>query len=317
MTEKVTIIGTLNMEVFVEGIDKLPDWGKQAHVKNCYLRAAGSGPRAAFPLSCLGTKSYLIGKVGDDIYGREVLKAAAEQNLSCKGIESTGESGTGVCICLVREDGERSLVTFLGSVRTTNEELINRHYNLIEKTDFLLITGYFNLPGVKKEAWKRIFEKAKNDGKHILLDPGWDVQNWQTGRREEILALLPFVDTFLPNREEAIGLSGKNSPEEMAHYLHEAGAEEVVIKLGPEGSAGYSLLEGFIKSEAISVKAVDTTAAGEVFNAGVVWGLIQGWGLEQRLTCANTIAGLFVSDPKRKYPGLEKVQECLINKKTE
>jgi sugar/nucleoside kinase (ribokinase family) len=149
------------------------------------------------------------------------------------------------------------------------------------------------------------------------LDPGWDVQNWQTGRREEILALLPFVDTFLPNREEAMGLSSKTSPEEMAHYLYEAGAEEVIIKLDKGGSAGYSRREGFVKSEAISVKAVDTTAAGEVFNAGVLWGLIQGWKLKKRLTCANTIAGLFVSDPERKYPGLEKVQECLMNKKTE
>lgn len=309
MKERVTIIGTLNMEMFVRGIDKLPDWGKQVHADNCHLDAAGSGPRVAFPLSCLGIGSYLIGKVGEDIYGREILKTVSGHNLSDEGIESTSNLQTGLCISLVGVDGERSFISFLGSVSNTDEELINRHYDLIEKTKFLIITGYFNLPGVKKDSWKRILQKAQADGKHTLLDTGWDVNNWQDGGREEILDLLPMVNTFLPNREEAAALSGEISPKEMALNLHKAGAGEVIIKLGHEGSIGYSTREGLITKEALSVKAIDTTAAGEAFNAGIVWGLIQGWSLEQRLVAANVLAGLFISDPAGKYPGLEKLKQ--------
>lgn len=309
MREKVTIIGTLNMETIFQGINKFSDWGRQIFSKDYSLIPAGSALRVALPLSRLGIKSYLIGKVGEDIYGREILKSIKNHDLSCKGIKKEKNLQTGICMCMVRKDGERSIISFLGSVSATDEDLINRYFELIEKTDFLLITGYFCLTGIKKKDWKRIFQKAKADGKYILLDTGWNVQNWQSGGREEILYLLPMVDTFLPNRDEAKALSGKRSPEEMAVYLHKKGAKKVIIKLGQEGSAGYSLEEGFIKRPALSVKVIDTTAAGEAFNAGIVWGLVQGWKLEQRLKFANTLAGLFISNPKKRYPTLKEVKQ--------
>ena len=308
MKEKVTVIGTLNMELFLQELETLPQWGQQRHAGNCKLVPAGSGPRVVFPLKTLGVDSYLIGKVGDDIYGQEILDVLKRYKLSSAGIESASNIQTGVCACLVRKDGERALLGFLGSVNKTDEALIHQHYNLIKKTDFLLVTGYWNLPGLRKGT-KRIFRKAKSDGKYTLLDPGWNVENWPQGTRKEILELLPFVDTFLPNKEEAMILSGKDSAKEIAQFFLDAGAKEVIIKLGGEGGAGCSAKEGFFRKEALPVKVIDTTAAGEAFNAGVLYGLIKNWNLEKRLRFANTLAGLVISDPTGNYPNLTKVMK--------
>ena len=95
----------------------------------------------------------------------------------------------------------------------------------------------------------------------------------------------------------------------MAQSLNKAGAKEVIIKSGAEGSAGYSHEQGFIKMPPLSVNAIDTTAAGEAFNAGIVFGMLQGWELPQRLKFANTLAALFISDPERKYPCLEEIEQ--------
>jgi ribokinase len=114
---------------------------------------------------------------------------------------------------------------------------------------------------------------------------------------------------FLPNREEARALSSMSSPKEAVQFFHEAGAEEVIIKLDKDGCAGYSRDAGYCEQKAIQVEAVDTTAAGEAFNAGVIWGFLRGMSVDQRMLRGNILAGLFISDIKREYPGVEKIEQ--------
>ena len=114
----------------------------------------------------------------------------------------------------------------------------------------------------------------------------------------------------MPNSDEARCISGKNTAEEMCKELVRKGASEVIIKLGRKGSAGYSLQEGFCRSEAIPCKAEDTTAAGEVFNAGILWGLTRKWTLKKRLLFANATAGLYISHPDT-YPTKRKVNQTV------
>jgi len=309
VNEEVTIIGTLNSELFLSGIDRLPEWGKQVHAKGIRRVAAGSGPRVAFPLALLGTGSYLVGKVGRDEYGQEILKSLKDHGISSGGIEIADTSETGMCVILTRGDGARAFTAFLGSVGETDEQLIMNHFDLIKKTRYMLITGYFNLPGIDFGGWKRLLDRACSEEKHILLDTGWDVGNWSDATKGEILQLLPMVTTFLPNREEAGALSEKSEPEYMIRFFLDAGAREVIIKLDRDGSIGYSPEEGIVEKKPLDVNVYDTTAAGEAFNAGILLGLINKWSLEKRLACGNALAGLFISSPDGTYPSLKELEQ--------
>jgi len=306
MTEKVAIVGTVNMELILTGVDRLPEWGKQIHGSGCQLTAAGSGPRVAFPLNNLGVKSHLIGKIGDDIYGQKILDTVRSHNLDTAGIEVSGDLPTGLCVSLVQNNAERALIGFLGAINETNQALLRKKQHLIEKTDILIITGYWNMPGLRK-GLREIVREMKKKGKKILLDTGWNLEDWPEEDKKEILSLLPFVDVFLPNIEEAAVLSGKHSLKEMAKFFCEKGVVEAIIKSGKKGSAGFSGKEGFCQKEPLTVKALDTTAAGEAFNAGIIYGLIKRWNLEKKLEFANTLAGLAISDSKGNYPSLRKI----------
>jgi len=312
MNEKATIIGTLNMEVILKGIKKYPEFGTQIFVDDYQSIPAGSALRVALPLRRLGLKSLIIGKVGNDRYGNEIAHAVRSNGLAGTGILRDRKLPTGICISFVKTNGERSFVSSLGAVGETDEKLILKHYHLIEKTDFLLITGYWALSGFKEKAkmWRRILERAKRDAKHVLLDTGWDVRNWPKKRKDEILRLLPLVDIFLPNREEAAAISGRRTPEEMSRFFARKGAREAIIKLGARGAAAYSPQEGFHSKSALAVKARDTTAAGEVFNAGILFGLSKAWNLKKRLSFANVLSGLYVSSPEN-YPTEKQVRKVM------
>ena len=85
--EKVTIIGTLNMELILAPLKKIPSWGKQVLVEKFDLAGAGSAARVAFPLARLGIKSFILSNIGDDPYGKIILENLKDYDLSREGVE--------------------------------------------------------------------------------------------------------------------------------------------------------------------------------------------------------------------------------------
>ncbi len=316
MNKKACIIGTLNMELILGNVTKIPSWGTQSLVKNLNLSAAGSAIRVALPLSKLGQKSYILGNVGKDIYGQEVIKVVRSYDLSIEGIEEINHQQTGICVSLVKDDGQRIFLSYLGSLSSFNKDNIIRHYQLIQKADYLLLTGYFVLPGLQAESLKNIFKKAKQNGKTVLLDIGWDHRGWSKQTKKEIFSLLKYVDVFLPNYDEAKMLTGCSSPNEMAKELLSYGPAQVIIKLGDKGSLAMNE-KGIYEALPFKTKVLDTTAAGESFNAGVLYGLMNKWETEKILKFSNALCSIVISNIDKCYPTLEEVQKKLKRKERE
>lgn len=308
MEERISIVGTLNMELILGPARETPRWGSQVFLSNFLLSPAGSAARVAFPLAKLGIKSYIIGVVGEDIYGREIMKEVKNYGLDTIGIEVKKESKTGICVSLAREDGERFFLSYLGSLSLFNEESVQRHREIIRKTDYFLLTGCFTLPGIGIKETRNIFQQVRKEGKMTLLDPGWNTQGWSREIRREFFSLLKYVDVFLPNKEEAQELTGLDTTEKAARKILSTGCGEVIIKQGKKGSLGMNR-EGVIKQKGFRVKVIDTTAAGETFNAGILYGLIKGWKMGKRMYFANAISSLVISQKNKSYPCLEGVQK--------
>jgi 5-dehydro-2-deoxygluconokinase len=122
------------------------------------------------------------------------------------------------------------------------------------------------------------------------------------------------VDVFLPNLDEAGILTDGADPKKMAAKLLARGCREVIIKLGADGSLAANE-NGIFQEDAFSVRVVDTTAAGDAFNAAMVYGLIQGWEINRRLRFANALAAIVVSRLDDRYPALAEV-DLLMKKVT-
>ncbi|MBI4245129.1 MAG: carbohydrate kinase family protein [Planctomycetes bacterium] len=307
MKAKVAIIGTLNMELNLGIFQKIPDWGRQVHASKYEITGAGSALRVAFPLLRLGERSCIFGKVGNDIYGQLIQETIQQSGLGGQGVEIDRNLPTGICISLVGKTKDRILVSYLGALGSFSEEDVMNHYSLIRNTQILLITGYCNLPGLGSRGTKRLLQRCQKDDILTLFDPGWDASGWKE-KKKEVLSLLHYIDVFLPNQEEAIVLSGSKKPQEMAKCFLSKGIKRVFIKLGGEGSFGADR-QGVFLQKSFKVRVEDPTAAGEAFNAGIIWSLLQNLDLKESQKFANALAALSISKFSKEYPTIEEVKK--------
>jgi len=299
------------MELLLPGLQQVPRWGTQAFVEDHTLRRVGASTNIAFPLARLGVSCSVIGCVGDDVYGREIVEQIKGYGVKAGGVEILQGEKTGICAVLVREDGERLIVSSLGSMKQFGESNINRHRDLIDEADYLFLADYFVAPGIGFENARNVLRDAKQEGKITLLDTGWDPNGWQEKTRRQICALLRYVDIFLPNLEEAAALSENKLPEDMARQLRNHGCEQIIIKMGREGSLALGR-DDFLRGEAFSVEVLDTTGAGDAFDAGVVYGHIKGWETGRTLQFASALAAIVVSKRgEDRYPPLKEIESFM------
>lgn len=295
----IGIIGTINLELLLGPLSKIPGWGKQVFVDQFDMRKAGSGPSVGLVLAALGLKPRLFGTVGSDEAGAEILRHLSSKGIDVDAVEKIRRRRTGICVSLTRNDGAHCYISSLDAIAATTCGCLMRHQSTLDACGTLLLTGYFALPGLGFQGTRRLFKRLRRQGKTIALDPGWDPQGWPAQTREEIRELLQYVNIFLPNQAEARILSGKRTTSSAARALQALGPDTVFVKL--ESRGGLVVAGGRVVRHRGFPRAVrDTTAAGEAFNAGALFGLSHGLEAGPALALANAAAARFVEagDPE-------------------
>jgi sugar/nucleoside kinase (ribokinase family) len=147
--------------------------------------------------------------------------------------------------------------------------------------------GYFVLPGLDGRRLGNLYASARAAGVLTVLDVV--VPSGVDGISLELLAdVLPYVDLFVPNEDEARALTGEDDPENQAQRLREAGAAAVVVTMGREGA----LLvddDRSVRARAPKVEVMDASGAGDAFSAGLIAGRLEGWGVERTLGFASVL----------------------------
>jgi sugar/nucleoside kinase (ribokinase family) len=155
--------------------------------------------------------------------------------------------------------------------------------------DVVYLGGYLVLPGLRPPAVVELFDAAHRAGAQTLLDvvlPG-DTQ----ASMDDLRSILPSVDFFLPNDDEARQLTGELDPERQAACFKDAGAETVVITMGAAGLFVRTATDAR-RLAAPSVDVVDGSGAGDAFAAGLIVGILEGWPLERSLMFASEVGAL-------------------------
>ena len=271
------------------------------HLKK-QIASGGSAANAIHGLARLGIETGFIGKVGNDDFGR-FFKTDME-SIGINPLLLSGNSATGKAIALISPDSERTFATYLGSaVELTAEDILAENF---ANYDFFHIEGYL----VQNHALiERAVKVAKQNGLKITLDmASYNVVEENLDFLHMILR--DYVDIVFANEEEAKAFTGKE-PMEAVHDFGNL-CEIAVVKIGKNGS--------IIKSRGISylisplkAKSIDTTGAGDLYAAGFIYGLINGYSLDKCGSMGSLLAAktIEVIGPKMNENKWSEVRQLL------
>jgi len=285
----------LNHFGLTKGIMHLVDQHRQLEIL-AYLSShqqtvelGGSSMNAIRALSALGKSTVFAGAISNDDFGHSIKNRMGELKIEHRlGIV---EGGTGTCVILVTPDGERTMNTCLGASRLYGENLIP--HDDIAKSKVFHFCGYQWDTAPQKKGILEALHTAKRHGTLISFDLA-DPFVVKHNREDFIKIIKDFADVVFCNEEES-RLLFESSPEEAAKQIVKLDSL-AVVKLGAKGALigrGHDV----ITTPAVSTHVVDTTAAGDMFAGGFLYGYTSGKDLA---TCGK-IAATLASDVISRY----------------
>jgi sugar/nucleoside kinase (ribokinase family) len=293
VSASVTVIGCVQADVVMSPVTDLPPSGATTLIEHMTFRVGGAGANAALALAETGMAVRLMGCVGDDQLGRwmreQVVAAGLTDELAVRG-----HAPTGLTVALESAQRDRTFLTHLGVNAAWGPELVPAD---ALRCDNLLLCDYFVAPAMQGEAARGLLATARANGARTFFDTAWDPAGFSPGSRAEVRALLADVDVFLPNEAEARALTGSADTAHAARALSDVSGGWVVVKLGARGCLAVGPGGAQLTAAAPAVTAVDTTGAGDAFNAGLVHALSDGADWPAALTAAARFASAIIARP--------------------
>jgi sugar/nucleoside kinase (ribokinase family) len=268
--KRVLFAGEINVDLVLQGYHEFPKPGKEVLVDDFSMVLGSASAICAMGLARLGDPVSFLGKVGDDPWGRFCVDAMRERGIDVSRVRVESALKTGVTVAIT-SPSDRALVSFLGSTGALQGADVPGP--LLHSFEHLHVSSYFMQERLRP-AVRGLFAEAHRLGLTTSLDPGFDPsQAW--GR--DLLSTLEEADLFFPNEVELGALSGTDDPEEGLRRLQN-GRTRIVAKLGARGAM--ALEDGrVVQVPACPVEPLDTTGAGDSFNAGFLHAWLLGESL--------------------------------------
>jgi len=264
-------------------VTHVPAAGELVLAERILLTIGGCAANVAVDLSKMGVAAAVAGCVGGDPAGRVLTELLREYRLDvaslkvCPGIDTSQ-----TLIVNVAGEDRRFIHTFgaNGQFRAHDIPL-----DLASPPRVLYLGGYLLMPGVLPEELAAVFAAARRAGTRSVLDV---VTPGPAEYLSRLAPLLPHVDVFLPNGDEAALITGERDPVRQAEIFQRLGADTVVITLGGDGAV---LVSGRtrLRAPAYPVTFVDGSGGGDAFDAGYIFGLLQGMDATGCLRVASAL----------------------------
>jgi len=282
---QVVALGDINIDV-ISHIHHYPQKGGEGLAEQGHIYCGGSAANTAIVLGRFGVDVGIIGRVGEDVLAPLALAVLDEAGVDGRCIQRDPETITGIILVAVTPDGERTMFGCRGANVCTDPALLDEDY--IAQARIFHLSGYSLLASPQWDAALRALEVAHQAGLTVTADLGLEAVMRVTDRTR---AILPKVDILFPSQPEAEYLTGRRDVEGAMEGLLDYGVEVVALKLGKRGCAigtdeGTFLVPGF------PVPTVDTTGAGDSFDAGIILGRLEGWGWRESALLADALGAL-------------------------
>jgi ribokinase len=287
MRQKIVVVGSLNMDL-VGCAARIPVPGETITGHKFFDEPGGKGANQAYAAAWLGGQVAMLGRVGSDEYGRRMRANLEKVGCDVRGILSIPNCVSGIALIFVADSGQNSIIIVPGANERFSPEDIESSRDQIQDAALVLLQLENPLSTVTAAA-----RAGRRSGARIILDPA-PAQKVP----EELFHL---VDILTPNETEAAILAGLSPGRldplramALSRDLQARGAKAVIVKLGEQGCVLLSDSE-VRHLPAPQVKAVDATAAGDVFNAALAVALSEGVDLPAACRFANRAAALSVT----------------------
>ena len=278
----IIVLGDLIADLVLH-IDRFPVNAKDLKRVEHVDLGPGGATNVAIAAARLGLQVGCLGEVGDDRYGEIVLTGLEREGIDATGVLKTPGASTPVAGVLVDEAGEPAYLGYRGTLSVSSLEDSWRSH--IREAEALFVDGWADHEGVQNIILDGL-RAAEGAGIPRFFDPGPGNHEYDMTWHLEATSL---STVLLLNEAEAQRLSGNAGSSRPAKELLNLGPELVIIKLGAGGC--YVQTADFAgKVEGYSVEVVDTTGAGDSFDAAIIYGYLANIGIENMATLAN-VAG--------------------------
>ncbi|WP_337042445.1 ribokinase [Emticicia sp. 17c] len=274
---KIIVIGSSNTDMVVK-TTRFPNPGETILGGTFFMFAGGKGANQAVAAARMGGDITFITKTGNDIFGKQAIEGFKKENINTDFISTDAEKASGTALIIVNEAGENKIVVAAGSNDTLAEQDILKAEKQIKEAEVILLQLEIPVSSVMFAAQLGIQSESK-----VILNPA-PAQKLP----DELFANLYLIT---PNETEAELLTGVSIKEdasikEAAQLLLDKGVRNVIITLGSRGAYFQNEYQSFF-IEAPTVEAVDTTAAGDIFNGtlAVALGNKKDWKSAIELAC--------------------------------
>ncbi len=283
----IVVVGSLNMDLVVK-VPTIPLVGETILGNNFATFPGGKGANQAVAAARLGARVSLIGRVGQDAFGDQLLTSAQADGINVSYVGRDETAATGVAMIVVDDQGQNSIAVASGANFCLTAGHVREAWDALEEIDILVMPLETPL-----ETITTAVELAHRSGTTVVLNPA--------PVRPLPATILTSVDVLIPNETETTQLTGMSIEtyadcRKAARQLLMLGVGNVVLTLGSQGALA---LDGkndqFTLVPACQVEVVDTTAAGDAFVAGLAVGLSEGKSFVGAVTFANAVGALAVT----------------------
>lgn len=282
---KILVVGSINMDIVLEA-SRPPKKGETILGEKLHFSPGGKGANQAIASARLHANTSMIGCIGDDAFGGELLRSLKADNINIDPIKKIEKESTGIASILLTEE-DNSIIVIPGANFLCSPEHISNHEALIKEVDIIILQLEIPLETVVKSV-----EIGKRFNKKVILNPA--------PAKELPEQLLRKVDIITPNKSELAFLTGEKidtdqNLKEAMEMLIKTGVGQVVTTLGENGCA-YMLADLRMKRvQSYKVPVVDTTGAGDAFNAALAYSIALNNDLEGAVTFANKVSALAIT----------------------
>jgi sugar/nucleoside kinase (ribokinase family) len=279
----IVVVGDINVDLIFTGLPSLPEFKKLKHAKSMRFTLGGSSAIFAYNIARLGAVTGFVGKVGKDHLGDFLVDTLKSVGVDTSRVVRDSKLPTGVCVSMSFPH-DYAMVSYPGIRESFVLQEIDLDY--VKQTRHLHLSSYYLQPGLQSGCLE-LFQCAKAAGLTTSIDPDHDPhEEWDSGIRQ----LLNDVDIFLPNEVEAARISRTQDLDAAMKFFDGFGHTTVIKR----GSCGVSVIRGHQVDFAPSFKVqpVDTTGAGDSFNAGYLFQHLRGGDLQKCMAWGNACGAL-------------------------
>ena len=273
----ILVTGEINPDIVISDPDPVPRFGEiERVVETVSITVGSSSAIFACGAARLGLRVAFVGVVGDDAFGRFMLDALAGRGIDVSACHVDPAEPTGATVILT-SGRDRAMLTAMGSIGSFDVDMVPD--GLLDRARHVHIGGFY-LQERSRDRLPAFFARARARGATTSFDTNWDPsETWDGGVR----AMLQESDVFFPNEAEATRIAGVAGAAAAAAWLAQDGAPDraddgpiVVVKRGAAGAVAATAGGETVDVGALPVEPVDTTGAGDSFDAGFLWAWLGG-----------------------------------------